>query len=230
MLRRSLAAAVTAVAPILLGIVPFGLVAGVAAIDAGLGVAEAVGFSSLVFAGASQLAAIELLGAGAPAWVAIMTATIINLRMIMYSASLATYMTDQSFARRVLGAYLLTDQAYALSVSRYREDVTSPAPVDRWWFYLGTAAVLWIVWQVTTVIGVLVGGAVPEQVPLGFAIPLTFLSLLVPSVTDRPTLAAALVGGGVAVAAAGLPANLGMPLGAAIGVLAGFALTRRGTA
>jgi predicted branched-subunit amino acid permease len=225
--RRSFRAGATAVAPVLLGIVPFGLVAGVAAVEAGLGLAEAVGFSTVVFAGASQLAAIELIGAGAPAWVAIMTAAVINLRMAMYSASLGTYMTDQPLGRRTLAAYLLTDQAYALSVGRYQQEGGPREPVDRWWFYLGTAVVLWTVWQITTVLGVVVGGAVPEQVPLGFAVPLTFLCLLVPSVTDRPTLAAALVGGGVAVAAAPLPANLGMPLGAAAGVLVGYLLSRR---
>lgn len=224
--RRSFRAGATAVAPVLLGVVPFGLVAGVAAVEAGLGLAEAIGFSTVVFAGASQLAAIELLGAGAPAWVAVMTAAVINLRMAMYSASLGSYMTDQPVGRRAIAAYLLTDQAYALSVTRYRAEEGPGGPVDRWWYYLGAALVLWVSWQLTTILGVLMGGAVPEQVPLGFAVPLTFLGMLVPSVTDRPTLAAALVGGGVAVTAAPLPANLGMPLGAAAGVLVGYALVR----
>jgi 4-azaleucine resistance transporter AzlC len=225
--RTSFRAGAVAVSPVLLGIVPFGLVAGVAATEAGLGLAEAVGFSMVVFAGASQLAALDLLGTGAPAWVAIMTAAVINLRMAMYSASIGSYMTDQSARRRWVAAYLLTDQAYALSLARYQQQDRLRAAVDRFWFYLGTALVLWVVWQITTVIGVVVGGQVPDAVPLGFAVPLTFLCLLVPTVTDRPTLAAALVGGGVALAAAPLPANLGMPLGAAAGVAVGYALSRR---
>jgi predicted branched-subunit amino acid permease len=225
--RASFQAGAVAVSPVLLGIVPFGLVAGVAAVEAGLGLAEAVGFSVVVFAGASQLAALELLGTGAPAWVAIMTAAVINLRMAMYSASIGSYMTDQPTGRRWVASYLLTDQAYALSLARYQQEGGTKPAVDRFWFYLGTALVLWAVWQITTVLGVVVGGAVPEAVPLGFAVPLTFLCLLVPTVTDRPTLAAALVGGGVALAAAPLPANLGMPLGAGTGVLVGYALARR---
>jgi predicted branched-subunit amino acid permease len=226
--RRSFRAGAAAVAPVLLGVAPFGLVAGVAAVDAGLGLAEAMGFSVVVFAGASQLAAIELIGGGAPAWVAVLTVVVINLRLAMYSASIGSYMTAEPTGRRVLGAYLLTDQAYALSVTRYEAEDPRTA-VDRWWFYLGAALLLWVTWQIATVLGVAVGAAVPEQVPLGFAVPLTFLCLLVPSVTDRPTLAAALVGGGVAVAAAPLPANLGMPLGAVAGVAVGFALSRART-
>jgi predicted branched-subunit amino acid permease len=225
--RTSFRAGAVAVSPVLLGIVPFGLVAGVAATEAGLGLPEAVGFSVVVFAGASQLAALELLGTGAPAWVAIMTAAVINLRMAMYSASIGSYMTDQPVRRRVIASYLLTDQAYALSVARYQQQAGTKPAVDRYYFYLGTALVLWTVWQITTVLGVVVGGAVPEAVPLGFAVPLTFLCLLVPTVTDRPTLAAALVGGGVALIAAPLPANLGMPLGAGAGVAVGYVLARR---
>jgi 4-azaleucine resistance transporter AzlC len=223
----SFRAGAIAVSPVLLGIVPFGLVAGVAATQAGLGLAEAVGFSVGIFAGAAQLAALELLGTGAPAWVAIMTAAVINLRMAMYSASIGSYMTDQPVERRWIASYLLTDQAYALSVARFQQEGDTKPAVDRFWFFLGTALVLWIVWQITTVLGVVVGGAVPDAVPLGFAVPITFLCLLVPAVTDRPTLAAALVGGGVALVAAPLPANLGMPLGAASGVVAGYVLARR---
>jgi 4-azaleucine resistance transporter AzlC len=226
----SFRAGAIAVSPVLLGIVPFGLVAGVAATEAGLGLAEAVGFSMGIFAGASQLAALELLGTGAPAWVAIMTAAVINLRMAMYSASIASYMTDQSIARRWVASYLLTDQAYALSVARYQQEGVAKPAVGRFWFLLGTALVVWSVWQITTVLGEVVGGAVPEAVPLGFAVPRTFLVLLVPAVTDRPTLAAALVGGGVALVAAPLPANLGMPLGAVTGVTVGYALVRRRSA
>lgn len=224
--RASAKAGAIDVAPVLLGIIPFGLVVGVAAVEAGLGLPEAVGFSTLLFAGAAQLAAIELLGAGAPGWVAVMTAVVINLRMAMYSASLGTYLTTEGVGRRALAAYLLTDQAYALSIARY-QDVRRP-PVQRWWYYLGAGGVLWCVWQTTTVLGVVVGDAVPEGVPLGFAVPLTFLCLLVPTVTDRPALAAAVVGGAVAVVGEPLPANLGMPIGAVTGVGAGYVVRLRG--
>lgn len=222
---RSAAAGARDVAPVLLGIIPFGLVAGVVAVEAGLGLPEAVGFSTILFAGAAQIAAIDLLGAGAPAWVAILTAIVINLRMTMYSASLAVPLAGVSRVRRLAAAYVLTDQAYALSVARYA-DPTKPA-VNRWWFYVGIGYTLWLVWQICTVLGVLVGASVPDTVPLGFGVPLAFLAMLVPSITDRPTLAAAIVAASVAVLAAPLPANAGMLIGAASGVVVGALLARR---
>ena len=222
--RRSFSAGVVAIAPVILGIIPFGLVAGVAAVEAGLGLPEAIGFSTVVFAGASQLAALDLVGAGAPVGVAVMTAVVINLRMAMYSAALAPWLADRPPSRRALASYLLTDQAFAVSVARFAE--SGRQRVDPLAFYLGTAVALWVTWQITTVLGVQVGAAVPDTVPLGFAVPLAFLALLVPSITDRPSLAAALVGGTVAVVGAPLPANLGMPLGAVSGVAVGYLLVR----
>lgn len=213
-----------AVSPLLVGIAPFGLIAGLAAIEAGLGPAEAVGFSVGVFAGASQLAAIDLIGSGAMVWVAVLTALVINLRLAMYSASLATYFAAEPRGRRLLGAYLLTDQAFAVGVARF---TAKPEESGRWWFYLGTALALWTTWQVATIAGVLIGDAVPETIPLGFAVPLAFVSLLVPSITDRPALAAAVTAGVVATAAAPLPANLGMPFAAVTGVVVGWCLARR---
>ena len=224
-----------AVAPLLIGVPPFGVIAGVAAIEAGLGLAEAVGFSVLVFAGAAQLAAIDLLGSGAMVWVAVLTALVINLRMAMYSASLAAHLSAEPRPRRALAAYLLTDQAFALSVARFAErdsldqrsgSAASGTDGGRWWFYLGAAVPLWVTWQATTVAGVVVGDAVPEAVPLGFAVPMVFISLVVPSITDRPTLAAGLSAAVVAVVGAPLPAKLGMPLAALTGVAVGWALAR----
>jgi 4-azaleucine resistance transporter AzlC len=206
------------VAPVMVGIVPFGLVAGAAAVRVGLSGLHAVGLSVLVFAGASQLAAIELLGENAPAAVVVVTVLVINLRMTMYSASLAPYLQEFSTRWRAGMAYVLTDQAYALSVTEFRADES----VDRKWYYLGTAVPLWVVWQICTVIGVVVGARVPESLPLEFAVPLTFLAILVPTITDSPSAVAAGVGGSIAVIGAGLPLNLGLITGAVTGVVAGL--------
>lgn len=219
------------VSPTLLGIIPFGVIAGFAAIEAGLSLIHAVGLSVGVFAGASQLAAIDLLGSGSNLPVVIGTALIINSRMLMYSASLAPHLTEVPAGKRAGAAYLLVDQAYALSVVRYRRDPEAP---HRLAYYLGTAAILWVTWQATTVLGALIGDTIPDTVPLGFAVPMTFLAILIPNVTDRPTLAAAVTAAGVAVAAAPLPANLGMPLatvsGIAVGTVLGVRRLRRSSA
>jgi predicted branched-subunit amino acid permease len=215
--REAFLAGGRAVAPIVVGIVPFGLIAGAAAVDAGLTLLDAIGLSVVVFAGASQLAAIGLLGDGAPLALVVVTVLVINLRLVMYSASIAPELLDEPRRWRTLEAYLLTDQAYALSVTRFeREPGTS-----RRWYYLGAAAPLWVVWQLCTIAGAVVGARVPPWLPLDFAVPLTFLALLVPAIKGRATATAAVVGGGLATLGTGLPLEAGLMVGAVAGVLAG---------
>jgi predicted branched-subunit amino acid permease len=149
--RGDFLAGVRAVSPVLLGTVPFALVAGATGVGAGLAVLQTTAMSVVVFAGASQLAAIELIGRDAPVVVAVLTALVINPRLVMYSASIAPHFRGFSAARKWLGAYVLTAQAYALSVTEYAE--TTPEDRGRWWYYFGTAATLWVVWQVGTVAG-----------------------------------------------------------------------------
>ena len=206
------------VVPLLLGIVPFGFVAGIATVNAGLGLPEAVGLSTIVFAGAAQLAALDLIGRDAPLAIVVVTAVVINLRMLMYSASIAPHFQTLSSRTKAAVAYLLTDQAYALAIARYRTE-GSTHPVA---YYLGVAATLWVVWQLTTVAGVVLGTSVPESLGLEFAVPLVFLALLIPAMEDGPTTVAGLLGGTVAVATAGLPLNLGLLVGATAGILAGL--------
>ncbi|MDP9072000.1 MAG: AzlC family ABC transporter permease, partial [Actinomycetota bacterium] len=194
-------AGAVAVAPMLIGVVPFGLVAGAAPVSAGLGGWTAVGLSTIVFAGASQLAAADVLAHGGSAVVAVLAAWTINLRMVLYSASLAPYLSHEPTRRRLAAAYLLTDQAYALAVSRW---AGGGDPEARLPYYLGAASLLWAAWQAATVVGVLIGAAVPDEVPLDFAVPLVFLVLLVPLLATRPAVAAAVAAGVAAVAAAEL--------------------------
>lgn len=203
----------------LLGVVPFGLVAGAAPVAGGLGGWSAVGLSTIVFAGASQLAAADALADGGSVVVAVLAAWTINLRMVLYSASLAPFLGHEPLRRRLLAAYLLTDQAYALSITRW---APGRPPESRLAFYFGAGAVLWAAWQAATIVGALVGGALPDDVPLDFAIPLVFLVLLVPVVTTRPAAVAAASGGAAAVVAAELGAGpLSVIVGAAAGIAAG---------
>lgn len=227
-MTEELRAGAATISPVLLGVVPFGLAAGAVTVEAGYGVPETVGHSVLIFAGASQIAAVTLLGDGASVPVVVLTVLVINLRMLMYAASLAPHLAEVPMRRRLLGAYLLTDQAFAVSIDRFQHPTT---PDQRWWFYLGAAVTLWAPWQVSTVLGTVLGAAIPESVPLGFAVPLMFLALLVPTVSDSPTLAAAVTSATLATVGAGLPSNLGMLLGAFAGIAVGtaVALTRSRT-
>jgi 4-azaleucine resistance transporter AzlC len=225
--REAFVAGVRTTLPVMVGVVPFGLIAGAAAVGAGLSLLQAAALSVVVFAGASQLAAIELLGGDATLLVVVGTALVINSRLVMYSASLAPHFLDERGRWRALIAYVLTDQAYALSITRYTEGMEGLA--RKRWYFLGTALPLWVVWQVATVVGAVVGARVPAWLPLGFAVPLTFLALLVPAVEGRATAAAALVGGGVATAGVTLPFNLGLLAGAVSGILVGVLVAEYGT-
>jgi predicted branched-subunit amino acid permease len=214
-------AGAAAVAPMLLGVIPFGLVAGTAPVAGGLGADAAVGFSTVVFAGASQLAAIDILAGGGSALVAVAAACTINLRMLLYSASLAPHLATEPLPRRLAAAYLLTDQAYAVSITRW---AGGSEPEGRLPYFFGAGLLLWAVWQACTMVGALVGAAVPEDVPLDFAVPLVFLVLLVPTLTSRPAVVAAAAGGAAAVAAAEAGAGpLAIIVGAAAGIAAGAA-------
>ena len=214
-----------AVAPTLVGVVPFGLVVGATAVSRHLGVAVAIGFSTIVFAGASQLAAIVTLGSGGAAIVAAAAAWTINLRLMLYSASIAPYLARERLRTRLLVAYLLTDQAYAVSVTRWgRPD----EPGRRVPYFLGGAILLWVSWQVSTITGALVGAAIPKSIPLGFTAPLVFLVLLIPTISSRPAAVAAAVGGIAAVLGAGAGAGqLSLMIGALTGIAAGALAERR---
>ena len=212
-------AGVAAMVPMMIGAVPFGLVAGATPVSRGLGGGAAVGLSSIVFAGASQLAVVDVLSTGGSVAVAVLAAWTINLRMILYSASVAPYLRHESKRRRLAVAYLLTDQAYAMSVARWARGVE---PERRLPYYFGAACTLWLVWMASTVVGALVGASVPASIPLDFAIPLVFLVLLVPAVTTRPSLVAAVVAGAGAVTAAELGAgHMSIFVGAVSGIVAG---------
>lgn len=222
--RRAFWQGVAAVSPLCFGIVAFGFVAGAIAPAHGLDAWWGPVFSLVIFAGSSQVAALDLIGGSASGLVVVGTALVVNLRMLMYSAALAPYFADLSPLRRLAGSYLLTDQAFALSIARFGDDTRWP---HRWPYYLGTALPLWLLWQLSTIVGAVLGTTIPDSIPLTFAIPLTFLALLVPVLVDRATLAAGVVAAAFSTAAAGLPANLALPIGAALGVAAGYAVTPR---
>ena len=242
-------AGVRASLPLLVGLVPFGLVAGVAAVDAGLSPATAVGMSVVVFAGASQLAVIELLRTDTPLLVVVLTGVVINLRILMYSASIAPYFQRYRTRWKTVLAYFLTDQAYAVAIAQYTDDgdgdegdanehdrrrspdeetsdslATGERFAGRDWFYLAVGASIWVVWVVATAIGVGLGRGLPSEWGLDFAVPLVFLALLVPRLEDDATVAAGVAAGVVALVATGLPYHLGLPVAAVVGVIAGLAV------
>lgn len=223
--RSSFAEGIRDISPILIGVAPFGIIAGVAAVEAGLATIQAIAMSPLIFAGASQLATSDLIARDAAPAVIVLTALVINSRFSMYSASLAPHFRGLGPGRTLLSAYVLTDQAFAVSTIRFTKTETTLQ--ERFWYYLGASLSLWVTWQVSSIVGVVVGGGVPPEWSLDFAIPLVFLALVFPAVTDRATRVAAIVGAIGAAVFATLPLNLGLLAAAACGIAAGLLVDRR---
>lgn len=211
----SMLAGARAVAPIIIGIIPFGLVAGAAVTSAGFGLAEAVGMSLLVNAGASQMAATALYAEGAPLLVAIGTAFVINARLFIYSTSIAPVIAPEAGPWRALLGHPLVDQSYAATMTsgRFRDDINIVP------YYVGSWLVLALVWQISNVIGALAGSFVPASWSLDFAVPLVFLALLVPALKFRADVEAAIATG---IAAAVLVPVLPMQTGLIAAILIGM--------
>ncbi|MBA3826811.1 MAG: AzlC family ABC transporter permease [Ktedonobacterales bacterium] len=211
--------------PILAGTIPFGLIYSVTAVQAHLPPLFVQGMSAIVFAGSAQFIIVQLASAGIPALIIAVTATILNLRHMLYSASLAPDLTRLPTRWKALLSYLLTDEAYAVTVIHYQRTEDYP---HRHWYFLGAGLALWGSWQLSTAAGILLGAQIPASWSLDFALPLTFIALVVPALRDRAGIIAALVGGTAAVLAAHLPLKLGLVAAIFVGIAAGLATERRG--
>lgn len=210
--------------PLLVGVFPFGMIYGALALNAGLSASAAQAMSSMVFAGSAQFVAAQLIHDSAPAFVILLTIAVVNLRHVLYSASLAPYLKDLSVRWKILLAYLLTDEAYAPSILKYEEEGVTRSSH---WFLLGAGFSLWFTWQVSAAFGIFLGAAIPESLPLDFALPLTFIAMVAPALKNRPMVAAALSAGLVALFAHSLPFKLGLILAALTGIIVGTFLEGR---
>jgi len=204
--------------PMLLGIVPFGIVCGVGAIAAGASPIAALAMSMIMFSGAAQIVATQLLVAGAPFAVIVLSCFVVSLRLVMYSAALAPYLRPLDHRWRNLIAYVLTDQAFARTIQRFRESGDIAANAS---YFLGSGALLWVVWQIATVAGILAGKIVPSSWQLEFVVPLCFLAILVPLLRDRVSLLVFAVAAVAVVALDAMPLRLSMICGALLAIGAG---------
>jgi predicted branched-subunit amino acid permease len=209
-----------AMAPPLVGVVPFGLVTGVVSTAAGLTPLETMVMSVATFSGIVHVVSAQLYAAGAPLAVIVATAAVLSLRLVMYSAGLAPWLAHLPVRWKLVIAYCLTDHAYALSVVEFTHH---PDRGNRHWYIAGGGAIAWVVWGVAVGAGVVVGAQVPPAWGLDFTFALTFLALLMVVLQDRPGVAAAVVGGIAAILAFHLPLKLGLIVAALTGVAAGTA-------
>jgi 4-azaleucine resistance transporter AzlC len=207
--------------PLLISVFPFGMIYGALALGAGLSKAASQMMSSIVFAGSAQFVTAQLVSDAAPATVIILTIAVVNLRHMLYSASLAPYLKNLPLKWKAILSYLLTDEAYAPTVLEYER--TGIKPMSHW-FLLGAGLALWTTWQVSTALGIFLGTAIPESWQLDFALALTFIAMVVPALKNRQMVAAAVSAGVVALLAYGLPFKLGLILAALTGIVVGTIL------
>jgi 4-azaleucine resistance transporter AzlC len=210
--------------PIAVGVLPFGLIYGVIALAAGLTPAQAQAMSAIVFAGSAQFIGAELMGVGAPLPVLWLTTFVVNVRHLLYSAQLGPDLQHLPRRWRFLLAYLLTDEAYAVTAVYYAQPTSSPR--YRHWYFLGAGLLLWLSWQMSTAVGVFLGAEVPASWGLDFALALTFMGIVIPLLDKRPMLAAAVTAGVTAVLAHSLPYNLGLVVAGLMGIVVGVWLEK----
>lgn len=217
--------------PFILVIVPFALLFGVVATEAGLNVVEVMGFTVLVIAGAAQFAAVQLMTENAPTIIVILTALAVNLRMAMYSASLTPYLGKAPIWQRALVAYMMVDQAYALSQLKYELEPELTVP-ERVAYFIGSVAPLVPLWYGATYIGAVAGAQIPASFALDFALPITFLAMIAPALRTLAHVVAAVTSVVLALVLAWMPYGSGLlvaALGAmVVGAQAEQLLARRG--
>lgn len=219
--------------PFIFVIGPFALLFGIVATEAGLNVAQTLVFSVAVIAGAAQFTAVHLLTENTPTLIVIISALAVNLRMAMYSASLAPYFAGEPLWKRAFSAYLIVDQSYALTVVEC-EDTPQNTPAQHMAFFFGTVLPIVPIWYGFTLMGAWGGQAIPENLAIDFALPITFLAMVGPMLRTIPHIVAAFVSILGALVLVEVPYSLGLLVAALLAMTAGAAteqvLSKRGGA
>jgi predicted branched-subunit amino acid permease len=221
---ESFLAGLRAGSPILMGLLPFGLIYGAAAKGAGLSLIQTVLMSLTIFAGSAQLVFVNLWHDGVNLVALAATVILVNLRLLIYGSSIGPFLEeDKGLVMRLVRSYILTDESYAISLSNFIKPNFS---YRRTFFFLGAGFPTWLGWQCMGITGFLAGAFLPESVPLHMAIPLIFLSLLLSMLKSggnrlAPKIVAVLASGLSAVLLKPVPYNLGLILAIFIGVAFG---------
>ncbi|WP_316015798.1 AzlC family ABC transporter permease [Roseobacter sp. HKCCA0434] len=219
--------------PFTLVVTPFALLFGVVATETGLTLLETMAMTVLVIAGAAQFTAVALLEDGAPIAIIVATALAVNLRMMLYSASMSTHLGGLPTWKKALAAYFLVDQSYAAAVLKYEAE-PGASVAAKFAYFMGVMLPIAPLWYGFTLVGVLVGSAIPPEYALDFAVPITFIALVAPALRSLPHLVAAIVSVIVALALVWVPYSLGLMVAAAVAMCAGaateIALERRAQA
>ena len=163
------------VSPLMIPVVPFGLIFGILAIDIGFTPLATMGMSLIIFGGASQIVLLQLFSGGASSLVIISSVGAVNSRHLLYGAVVSEHVSDLKLIWKIIISYFLIDQAFARSNEYFKKNNDK----NKYFHLIGGGVTCWVIWQTTTFLGIILGSAIPEKLGLSFAVPLTFLALLV---------------------------------------------------
>ena len=166
---------VSDVSPLMIPVVPFGLIFGILAIDIGFSPLTTMGMSLIIFGGASQIVLLQLFSGGASSLVIISSVGAVNSRHLLYGVVVSEHLSDLKLIWKIIISYFLVDQAFAQSNEYFKKNNDK----NKYFHLIGGGVTCWVIWQTTTFLGIILGAAIPEKLGLSFAVPLTFLALLV---------------------------------------------------
>ena len=209
------------IVPLLLAAAPFGLIYGALAVASGLSAAAAMAMSLIVFAGSAQFIAVGLVAVGTPVLIIIATTFIVNLRHMLYSATLLPYLKHLPQYWRIPLAFGLTDETFAVTVHRFQKEDDSPYTH---WYQLGSSVAMYVNWQIWCLLGLVLGDRIPDAASWGLdvAMPIAFIGMTIPFVKNMPMVVCVFTAGVCGLLTVGLPYNLGIIISALAGVLAGL--------
>jgi 4-azaleucine resistance transporter AzlC len=207
--------------PLMLGAFPFGMIYGAVAVTSGLSPVAAMAMSALVFAGSSQFIAVGLVASQTPVAIIVLTTLVVNLRHMLYSATLLPYLKALPQAWRIPLAFWLTDETFAVTVHRFqRED----ACAEKHWYQLGSSIAMYLNWQFWCFVGLMLGRRIPDASGWGLdvAMPITFIGMIIPFVKTFPMAVCVLTAGTASLLTLSLPYKLGIVVSASAGIAAGL--------
>ena len=225
--RQELLAGARDTFPLLLGAFPFGMIYGAVAATSGLSPAAVMAMSAFVFAGSAQFIAVGLFAAQTPVAIIVLTTFVVNLRHMLYSATLLPHLRHLPRRWLIPLAFWLTDETFAVTVHRFHR----PDPAGtRQWYQLGSSIAMYLNWQVWCLAGLLMGSRIPDASGWGLdvAMPITFIGMIIPFVKSAPMVVCVLTSGATALATIALPYKLGILIAAFAGIAAGMAAERAG--
>ena len=173
---KTLTKGIADVSPLMIPVVPFGIIFGVISMELGLSPYMTFGMSVIIFGGASQIVLLQLFSGGASSLVAITSVGAVNSRHLLYGAVFSEYLSNLKLSWKVILSYVLIDQAFAVSNTYFKKNKENKF---KHYHLLGAGFTCWTVWQVSTILGIVLGSVVPEELGLSFTISLTFLALLI---------------------------------------------------